>query len=52
MVANQPGQAFMAEGAHVAGAVDGMKGRGNQVGRISDVVESRSSNQVWPVLWG
>jgi hypothetical protein len=42
----------MAAGAHVAAAVDGMKGRGSQVGRISDVVEPRSSNQVWPVLWG
>jgi hypothetical protein len=41
----------MAEGAYVAGAVDGMKGRGSQVGRIADVVEPGSGNQVRPVLW-
>jgi hypothetical protein len=52
VVSNQPGEAFMAEGAHVADAVDGMKGRVRQVGRIPDVVEPRSSNQVWLVLWG
>jgi hypothetical protein len=50
VVGDQPGEAFLTEGVHMAGAVDRMKGRGNQVGRISDVVEPRSSNQVWPIL--
>jgi hypothetical protein len=52
MVGNQPGEVFMAEGAHVAGAVDGMKGRGSQVRCIPDVMQPRSSNQVRPILWG
>jgi hypothetical protein len=36
----------------VAGAVYGMKRRGSQVGCIPDVMQPRSSNQVWPILWG